>query len=51
MGYVNAIEKLNLKNIASKFEVIEQQLTLPACDIGLVPINDQEILLVGGFNG
>jgi hypothetical protein len=26
-GYVSAVERINLKNAASKFEVIEQQLT------------------------
>lgn len=56
-GYVRQIERLNLKNINSKFESLE--LTLPhsgACDIGVVPMSAQnnsyaEVMLIGGYNG
>ncbi len=50
-GYVSAVERINLKNIASKFEVIEQSLTMPAADTGIVPLGDGEVLLIGGYNG
>ncbi len=56
-GYVRSIERLNLKNINSKFESLE--LMLPhsgACDIGVVPMSAQnnsyaEVMLIGGYNG
>ncbi len=55
-GYVRQIERLNLKNINSKFETID--IMLPhtgACDIGVVLMNNtnsySEVMLIGGFNG
>jgi hypothetical protein len=51
-GYVPQIERLNLKNINSRFEVIECQLITPAVDIGIVPATSgSELMLLGGFNG
>lgn len=55
-GFVRQVERLNLKNINSKFEIIEVMLpNTGACDIGIVPLSStntfSEIMLIGGFNG
>lgn len=54
-GYIRQIERLNLKNINSKFEVIDITLPHGACDIGIVMISNttsfSEVMLIGGFNG
>jgi hypothetical protein len=54
-AFINTIERLNLKNISSKFEVIDVVLPVGASDIGLVPLvqsgHSAEVMLLGGFNG
>ena len=56
-GFVKQVERLNLRNINSKFEIVTD-LVLPnsgAADIGILPVNMTnsyaEIMLLGGFNG
>ncbi len=36
--FINKIERLNLKNISSKCEVIDVVLSVGASDIGLIPL-------------
>lgn len=54
-GYTNLIERLNLKSLQSKFELIDVKLNEPCCDLGLIPYllseNQSEIMIIGGYNG
>ena len=51
----SSIERFNIKSsmvkIVEQFELLEVKLPLAASEIGIIPLTDQELILIGGFGG
>ena len=49
--FFDTIERLSLKDGAQKWEFIEAKLPYKVASVGCVPVNSNEVLIVGGWSG